>query len=46
MFKSDRLQDKSGRYSSHYLFLIRFISEHVILNVLKLELEPTIGNIR
>ena len=44
MFKFDRLRDKSGRYSSHYLFFIRFIAEHVILNVLKLELEPTLGN--
>ena len=43
-FKLDRLRDKAGRYNSHHSFLTRCISENIIPNGLKLELEPTIGN--
>ena len=40
----DRLRDKAGRYESHKSFLEKCITENVIPNGLKLELEPTIGN--
>ena len=42
-FKLDRLRDKAGRYESHKSFLEKCITENVIPNGLKLELEPTIG---
>ena len=40
----DRLRDKAGRHESHKSFLEKCITENVIPNGLKLELEPTIGN--
>ena len=38
------LEEKEGRYVSQKLFLTFCISENVILNDLRLELEPTVGN--
>ena len=43
-FKLDRLRDKVGRYSSHMLFLEKCITENVIPNGLKLDLQATIAN--
>ena len=42
-FKLNRLRDKAGRYESQCI-IEKCITENVIPNGLKLELEPTIGN--
>ena len=39
-----RLKEKHARYESHKEFLTRCISEKLVPNGLKLELERTIGN--
>ena len=43
-FKFCRLREKEGGYVYHRLFLSCCISENIIPNGLRLELEPTIGN--
>ena len=43
-FKLNRLRDKVGIYNSYTLFLEKCITENVIPNGLKLDLQPTIGN--
>ena len=44
IIKLDRLQDKSKRYESHKHFLEKCISEKVIPDGLRINVEPTIGN--
>ena len=42
--KLNRFKDKAVRYKPHKDFLSRCIAEELVPKVLKLELEPTIGN--
>ena len=42
--KLNRLKEKHARYESHKEFLTRCISEKLVPQGLKLELEPMIGN--
>ena len=44
-FKLNRSRDKIGRYNSHMLFLEICIMGNVILNGLKLDLQPSIRNL-
>ena len=42
--KLNLLKDKNARYQSHREFLLQCIESKLMSKVLKLELEPTIGN--
>ena len=42
--KLNLLKDKNARYQSHREFLLQRIESKLMSKVLKLELEPTIGN--